>query len=353
MDEFAMGGSTENSAFGVTKNPHDQKRVAGGSSGGAAASVVSGMSLVAIGSDTGGSIRQPAAFCGCVGLKPTYGSVSRYGLMAMGSSLDVMGPLTKTVEDAETVFEIIKGNDPLDATSMSKDVYANKLSKVQKIGVSKSILENPALDENIKEDFKSQIKILKEAGLEIVDIDLPNLDYAIAVYYIVMFAESSTNLSRYDGVKFGSRVEGKDLAEMYFKTRGQKFGKEVKRRIMLGTYVLSSGYYDAYYNKAIKVRGLIQKDFEKAFEKVQVILMPTTPTPAFEIGKNSSDPLQMYLEDIFTVPANLAGIPAMSVPTSKVQMDGVVLPLSVQLLAPRYREANLFEIGKIIENGRR
>jgi aspartyl-tRNA(Asn)/glutamyl-tRNA(Gln) amidotransferase subunit A len=292
MDEFAMGGSTENSAYGVTKNPVDTERVSGGSSGGSAAIVAADMAMAALGSDTGGSIRQPASFCGVVGLKPTYGSVSRHGLMAMASSLDVIGPITKNTEDAQIIFNIIKGRDEKDSTTVDTE-KAPATEPVKKIGVPRAFLEK-GVDQVVLETFNNSIEKLKSEGYEIVDIDLPSLDYALAVYYVLMPAEVSSNMARYDGVKYGEKIAGDNLIDTYFKTRGGKIGPEVKRRIMLGTYVLSAGYADQYYKKAWAVRNLISADVAKAFEKVDIIATPTSPTPAFKIGEKS-DPIQMYL----------------------------------------------------------
>jgi aspartyl-tRNA(Asn)/glutamyl-tRNA(Gln) amidotransferase subunit A len=340
MDEFAMGGSTENSAYGVTKNPYDITKVAGGSSGGSAASVAMNGALASLGSDTGGSIRQPGAFCQVVGLKPTYGSVSRHGLMAMASSFDVIGPLTKTVEDAEIVFEAIKGADQYDSTSFVQDgahLADHSKKEKMKLGIPKGVLDMGGIDEKIKADFLEMVAKLKNEGYTILEIELPNLSYSLAVYYTTVFAEVSSNMARFDGVKYGFKKEGVTLLEDYLSTRGEGLGKEVRRRILLGTYVLSSGYYDAYYGKAHKVRNIIRQDFKTAFEKVDAILTPTTPSPAFTIGEKTNDPLAMYLEDIFTVTANLVGIPAMSVPPN------------MQIMASHYREDMLFAIGKEIE----
>lgn len=344
MDEFAMGGSTENSAYGVTKNPRDLERVSGGSSGGSAASVAMNGALVSLGSDTGGSVRQPASFCGVVGLKPTYGSVSRHGLMAMGSSLDVIGPLGKSIEDVEIVFDAIKGEDKYDSTSFYPETIDNKNGK--KLGIPKGLLEQEGLNEEVKKNFEATLSKLKSEGYSVEEIDLPYLSYSLAVYYVIMPAEVSSNMSRFDGMKYGSLKKGTTLLEDYLNTRGEGFGKEVRRRIMLGTYVLSSGYYDAYYGKANKVREIIKADFKKAFEKVDAILTPTAPTPSFKIGEKTKDPLSMYLEDIFTVPANLAGIPAISVPSGVTETS---LPLGVQVMSSHYREDILFAIGKDIE----
>lgn len=346
MDEFAMGGSTENSAYGVTKNPHDHTRVAGGSSGGSIAAVAINGALCALGSDTGGSIREPASFCGVVGLKPTYGSVSRYGLIAMASSLDVIGPVTKNVEDAEILFDAIKGKDEMDSTSTLKDT--NKKPGKLKIGIPYDFLKE-GVDADVLENFNNSVKKLESAGYEIVPIDLPNMKYSLAVYYIIMPAEVSSNMARFDGVKFGSLKEGKNLLENYLLTRAEFIGKEVRRRIILGTYVLSTGYYDAYYSRAWEVRNLIKEDFNKVYEKVDAIALPVSPTPAFKIGENTADPLKMYLADIFTVGANLAGIPAISIPAGVVERDGKKLPVGLQLMAEPFGEKTLFEIGKKFE----
>lgn len=340
LDEFAMGSSTEHSAYKQTKNPHDLSRVPGGSSGGSAAAVAMGGAFAALGSDTGGSVRQPASFCGIVGLKPTYGSVSRSGLIAMGSSLDVIGPLTKTVTDAKILFEAIRGKDSLDATS--HDGLRQKKA-VQRIGVPRAYLED-GLDADVRIAFDQSLKALAERGYEIVDIALPNIDHALAAYYIIMPAEVSTNLARYDGVKYGLHVETETLLGDYLKTRAQGFGTEVRRRMLLGTYVLSSGYYDAYYGKAQLAREQLTNDFKEAFTSVDVIATPTTPTPAFKLGEKN-DPLTMYLEDIFTVPANITGIPGISVPMGMVSREDVHLPVGLQLLAPHNEEERLFTVG--------
>jgi aspartyl-tRNA(Asn)/glutamyl-tRNA(Gln) amidotransferase subunit A len=352
MDEFAMGGSTENSGLGVTRNPHDLERVPGGSSGGSASAVAMDGALAALGSDTGGSIRQPGSFCGVVGLKPTYGAVSRYGLMAMASSLDQIGPITKTVASAEAVFDVISGYDKMDSTSVPEDVrksYQKDLKKTYTIGVPADFVYSEGVDEDVVANFKESLEHLKKLGHTIKEVSLPNLKYSLAVYYVIMPAEASTNLARFDGVRFGLLEEGKDLLEDYRKTRGKGFGKEVRRRIMLGSYVLSSGYYDAYYNKAVAVRNVIQNDFKKVFEDVDLIATPTSPVPAFKIGEKSSDPLSMYLADIFTVPANLAGVPAISVPSGTTTRDGSELPMGMQFFAPHFNEKMLFAIGKELE----
>ncbi|HMO78901.1 MAG TPA: Asp-tRNA(Asn)/Glu-tRNA(Gln) amidotransferase subunit GatA [Candidatus Paceibacterota bacterium] len=350
MDEFAMGGSTENSAYGPTKNAFDINRVAGGSSGGSAVAVATSCAIASLGSDTGGSIRLPASFNGVVGLKPTYGAVSRHGLMAMGSSLDVIGPFTKDVSDSELIFDLIKGKDKYDSTSSDgqkeKEILQNK--NIKKIGVPFSYLKD-GIDSDVLENFNKSIEKFKANGYEIVDIKLPNLKYSLAVYYTLMPAEVSSNMARYDGVKFGSKISGEKLIDDYLKTRGNLLGKEVRRRIILGTYVLSAGYADEYYNKAWQVRNMIKGDFVNAFKEVDVILMPTSPTPAFKIGEKINDPLTMYLADIFTVFVNLVGVPAISIPDGFVKRDDKNLPTSIQLIAPHFCEQVLFEIGKKFE----
>jgi len=330
MDEFAMGSSTENSAFKITKNPHDLSRVPGGSSGGSAASVAGEMALGSLGSDTGGSVRQPAAFCGIVGLKPTYGAVSRNGVVAMGSSLDQIGPLGKRVEDVEAIFDVIHGRDEMDSTTR---IYPDNGGKnfAKRIGVPRNFLQD-GLSKEIEENFDKTLADLKSLGYEIVDIDLPNIGYSLPVYYVIMPAEVSTNLARFDGVRYGLHKDGANLLEDYVKSRGAGFGPEVRRRIILGTYVLSSGYYDAYYKKAEEVRGLIKNDFARIFNganAVSAMITPTTPSPAFKIGEKTEDPLKMYLEDIFTVPANIVGVPAMSVPSGFAKLEGKDIPLGV------------------------
>lgn len=338
MDEFAMGSSTENSAYGVTRNPHDLERVAGGSSGGSAAAVAAGLCDMALGSDTGGSIRQPAAFCGVVGLKPTYGRVSRSGLIAYGSSLDQIGAFGKTVSDVELVYEVIKGPDPLDSTSIDSDTYpvGKPFSKV--IGVPKI----EGLSADIKANLEQTIETFKTLGYSVQEIELPNLKYVLPAYYIIALAEASSNLARFDGVKYGLHKGGETGVDDYFETRGEGFGAEVRRRIILGTYILSAGYYDEFYGKALEARRIITSEFRRAFEEVDVILMPTTPNPAWKIGEKSGSPLEMYLEDIFTVSANIVGVPAMSVPSGMLGN----LPLGVQLIADLGREDNLFAAGK-------
>lgn len=351
MDEFAMGGSTENSAFGPTKNAYDTDRVAGGSSGGSAVAVATQSAMATLGSDTGGSIRQPAAFNGVVGLKPTYGSVSRHGLMAMASSLDIIGPITKTVEDAEIIFSIIKGVDIKDSTTVenSSEVESQITAREpKKIGVPRNFLKE-GVDADLLKNFEESLEKLRNDGYEIVDIDMPSLEYSLAVYYVLMPAEVSSNMARFDGVKYGGHIDGADLTEDYFKTRGQLLGAEVRRRILLGTYVLSAGYSDQYYNRAWSVRSMMRAEIEKVFKEVDIIALPTTPSPAFKIGEKSDDPLQMYLEDIFTVFANLTGVPAISIPSGNVDRDGTQLSVGLQLVAPHLHEQLLFKVGRKFE----
>ncbi len=347
MDEFAMGSSTENSAYGPTKNPIDRSRVPGGSSGGSAAAVAMNAALVSLGTDTGGSVRQPAAFCGIVGLKPTYGAISRNGLIAMGSSLDQLGTLSRSVSDAEILFNIVKGTDGMDSTS-SYPTEKPETKKNLTIGVPRNLFEGLTAD--VLENLEKSITKFKELGYEVQDIELPNLKYALATYYVIMPAEVSSNLARFDGVKYGFHHEGKDLLEDYLKTRREGFGKEVRRRIMLGTYVLSAGYYDAFYGKAQAARDLIRTDYQRAFELVDIVLTPTTPTPAFKLGEKTNDPLTMYLEDVFTVPANIAGNPAISIPSGFIEKEGTKLPLGIQLVSQNYREDILFRAGKSFLN---
>ncbi len=351
MDEFAMGGSTENSAFGVTKNPWDTSRVSGGSSGGSAAAVAADMALAALGSDTGGSIRQPASFCGLVGFKPSYGAVSRHGLMAMASSLDQVGPIAKTAEDAELIFNAIRGKDRMDSTTLEIINNTTEAKKHFRIGVPFSFMDK-GVDADVMKNFTDSLEALKKLGHEIVDIELPNIDHALAVYYILMPAEVSSNLARFDGVKYGLHKDGKDLLEEYLLSRKEGFGDEVRRRIILGTYVLSTGYYDAYYNKANIVRALLVRDFETAFENVDFVATPTSPIPAFKIGEKSADPLAMYLADIFTVSANITSLPAISVPSGFANREGKLLPLGIQFTAPFKHDDTLFTIGKLFEQSR-
>ena len=345
MDEFAMGGSTENSAFGPTRNPHDITRVPGGSSGGSAAAVAMGATPVAIGTDTGGSVRQPASYCGVVGFKPTYGAVSRYGLIAMGSSLDQAGPLTNTVADAELVHTIMSGLDPADATTIAPDTYPMvALKEHYTFGVPRAFLSS-GVDQDILDLFEKNITELKAAGHTVVDIELPLFAAGLAAYYIVMPAEVSSNLARFDGIRYGLSVDGADLLAVYENSRAAGFGAEVKRRILLGTYVLSSGYFDAYYGKAELVRTKMRAELAAVFTTVDCIITPTAPTPAFTLGAQS-DPVAMYSQDIFTVPVNLTGVPALSVPMGTVERDGKSLPVGVQYIGPHGGDARLFDIGK-------
>jgi aspartyl-tRNA(Asn)/glutamyl-tRNA(Gln) amidotransferase subunit A len=349
MDEFAMGSSTENSGYKPTRNPWDLARVPGGSSGGSAAAVAAGMAPLALGTDTGGSIRQPAAFCGVVGLKPTYGRVSRYGLVAFASSLDQVGPFARCVEDAALAATALCGADPKDATSAARpvpDFAAESQSPPDglRVGVPWSFLES-GVDEGTMTAFRRALKLLEGAGARIVEVSLPHFPHAIATYYIVATAEASSNLARYDGVRYGRREEAPDLALMYGRSRDRGFGPEVKRRIILGTFVLSSGYYDAYYLRAQKVRTLIRRDFEQALAACDVVATPTAPTPAFRFGEKTDDPLQMYLADIFTVPANLAGVPGVSLPCGLV--GG--LPVGLQLLGRPFDESTLLRAARVYE----
>jgi aspartyl-tRNA(Asn)/glutamyl-tRNA(Gln) amidotransferase subunit A len=350
-DEFAMGSSNENSAFHPVRNPHDLTRVPGGSSGGSAAAVAAKMAVVALGSDTGGSIRQPASFCGVVGLMPTYGRVSRYGLIAFASSLDHIGPLARTVKDAANVLHVIAGRDPMDATSADVPVpdYVAELEKPVrglKLGVAKEYF-GEGLDDEVRQSVELGIDRLKNLGCEIVPISLPHTPYAIPTYYLIATAEASSNLARYDGVRYSYRARGaKSLSEMYRRSRDESFGAEVKRRIMLGTYALSAGYYDAYYLKAQKVRTLLARDFEEAFRKVDAIVTPTSPTAAFRLGEKSEDPLAMYLADIYTVTADLAGIPGISIPCGKTKNN---LPIGLQILGKHFDEATILRAAHAYE----
>ncbi|MFZ2148659.1 MAG: Asp-tRNA(Asn)/Glu-tRNA(Gln) amidotransferase subunit GatA [Sedimentisphaerales bacterium] len=353
MDEFAMGSSTENSGLKQTVNPWDTSRVPGGSSGGPAAAVAGRLCFAALGSDTGGSIRQPASFCGVVGLKPTYGRVSRFGLVAYGSSLDQIGPITRTVADSALLMNVIAGHDPADSTSVEEAVaplcdYLEKLDEpVEKLKIAIVPEFVSGADEQVQKALNDAIDIYKKLGAEIIEINMPHLDYAIASYYVIATAEASSNLARYDGVHYGHRSDkAEDYIEVYSKSRAEAFGKEVKRRIMLGTYALSSGYYDAYYLKALKVRNLIRADFTGAFEKCDCIMMPVSPTTAFKIGEKIDDPLTMYLSDIYTIAANLAGIPGISVPCG---FDDNNLPIGLQILAPPFGEDKLLRIARMLE----
>jgi aspartyl-tRNA(Asn)/glutamyl-tRNA(Gln) amidotransferase subunit A len=352
MDEFAMGSSTENSSVHTTRNPWNIDCVPGGSSGGSAAAVAAGECIAAIGSDTGGSIRQPAALCGIVGLKPTYGRVSRYGLVAFASSLDQIGPLTKDVADAAAMMNVISGHDPLDSTSApvaTPDFMASlgKDIKGLRIGIPKEYFIE-GIDSDVGQSVNDAIKKLESLGAEAVEVSLPHTEYATATYYILATSEASSNLARYDGVKYGLRVSGKDLLDMYMNTRAKGFGSEVKRRIMLGSYALSSGYYDAYYKKGQQVRTLIKNDFDSAFRDVDVIVTPTSPTPAFRVGEKSSDPLQMYLSDIFTISVNLAGVPAISIPCGFTKDN---LPVGLQIIGRHFGEEAILSVAHAYEQG--
>ncbi len=350
-DEFAMGSSNENSAYGPVHNPAAPGRVPGGSSGGSAAAVADGLAVAALGTDTGGSIRQPGALCGIPAMMPSYGRVSRYGLIAFASSLDRIGPLTRTVRDAAKVMAIIAGRDPNDSTSASAPVsdYLSEMAKAVKglrIGIPKEYF-GPGMDDEVRGKIESGIALLKKLGCQPMEIRMPHTDYAIATYYIIATAEASSNLARYDGVRYGPRVPGETLIEMYRKTRGRGFGPEVKRRIMLGTYVLSAGYYDAYYLKGQKVRSLIAQDFRDAFTKVDAIVTPTSPVPAFKLGERTEDPLQMYLSDIYTVTGSLAGVPGISVPCGKTRGG---LPVGMQILGPAFAEARVLQLAQAFED---
>jgi len=351
MDEFAMGSSTENSAFQTTCNPWDLSRIPGGSSGGSAAAVAADECIAALGSDTGGSIRQPAGLCSCVGLKPSYGRVSRFGLVAFASSLDQIGCFTKRVRDAATVLQVLSGVDPLDSTSVPQPVpqYAEALTgdiKGLRLGLAKEYMVG-GLEPEVRQAVDAAVKHLEKLGARIVEVSLPHTDYAISTYYIIATAEASANLARFDGIRYGVRVDGSDPIDLYCKTRGAGFGSEVKRRILLGTYVLSSGYYDAYYLRAQKVRTLIRDDFLKAFERVDAIITPTSPTAAFKIGEKADDPLQMYLMDIYTISANLAGLCGISVPC--VFTRSPKLPIGLQLLGKPFGEETLLRVAHAFE----
>lgn len=354
LDEFAMGSSTENSGFKVTKNPWKLGRIPGGSSGGSAAAVASGMATLALGSDTGGSVRQPAALCGVVGLKPTYGRVSRYGLVAFGSSLDQIGPITRGVKDAALLLQVIAGYDGRDSTSAQAPVpdYLQGLDSPKadiggrRIGVPKEYFAE-GLNKEVRQAVEAAIRVYQRLGVKVLDISLPHTPYAVAVYYIIATAEASSNLARYDGVRYGYRTASSDgIIDMYSRTRAEGFGKEVKRRIMLGTYALSSGYYEAYYLKASKVRSLIRQDFLKVFEKVDFIICPTSPTPAFRLGERLANPLEMYLSDVYTIPANLAGIPGISIPCGFTEDN---LPIGMQLMGRPFEEAGLLQVARAFE----
>ncbi len=344
MDEFAMGSSTETSAFGPTRNPRDLRRVPGGSSGGSAASVAADQCAAALGSDTGGSIRQPACFCGAVGLKPTYGAVSRYGCAAYASSLDQIGPLAKTVADAQTVFDAIRGQDGRDSTSA--EMPAGEAAKEKyRLGVPKEYFV-AGMDSRVESAIKEKISFLEKQGHKIEEVSLPHSEFALACYYIIATSEASANLARYDGMRYGAAKGGDTVTDAYFAARGQGFGAEVRRRIMLGTYVLSAGYYDAYYVRAQKVRSLIKRDFDRALAQVDAIIAPVSPTLPFAIGEKTDDPVQMYLADIFTISVNLAGVPSLAMPCGAA--DG--LPVGLQIIGRHFDESTLFNVGKIIES---
>ena len=351
MDEFAMGSSTENSAFFTTRNPWDTDRVPGGSSGGSAAAVAAGQAVISLGSDTGGSIRQPASFCGIVGMKPTYGLVSRYGLVAFASSLDQIGPLTRDVTDCALAMNHLAGHDPNDSTSAPREAenYTKALKadvKGMKIGIPKEYFAE-GVDEDVKEKIHAAIRRLESLGAEAEEVSMPHTDKALPAYYIIAPAEASSNLARYDGVRYGFRAEDAEgLLDMYKTTRSEGFGPEVKRRIMLGTYALSSGYYDAYYGKAQRVRTLIKKDFEKAFEKYDILITPTTPTTAFKVGENTDNPLAMYMSDLLTVPVNMAGIPAISIPAG---FDSNGLPIGLQIIGDFFAESTILRAAYTLE----
>jgi aspartyl-tRNA(Asn)/glutamyl-tRNA(Gln) amidotransferase subunit A len=352
MDEFAMGSSTENAALGKTSNPWNLDHVPGGSSGGSAASVAADEAIVSLGSDTGGSIRQPAAFCGCVGVKPTYGRVSRYGLTAFASSLDQIGPISKTVKDSAILLETICGHDKMDSSSIEMDVppFSAHLSDDtslagMKLGLPKEYFVE-GMDPEVEKAVRDAVEHCKRLGAEIVDVSLPNAKYAIAVYYIIATAEASANLARFDGIRYGMRLDGKDPADLYGKTRAAGFGAEVKRRIILGTYVLSSGYYDAYYKKAQKVRTLIRDDFTEAFKRCDAILSPVTPTPAYKKGEKTADPLKMYLDDILTTPINLAGNCALSLPCGFASNG---MPIGLQIIGDAFQEETILKVGHAYE----
>lgn len=355
MDEFAMGSSCENSGLKQTLNPWDPQRVPGGSSGGSAAALAARMCYATLGSDTGGSVRMPASFCGVVGLKPTYGRVSRYGLVAYGSSLDQIGPLGINVEDTALMLNVIAGHDQRDSTSVSEETAPlvdclsdlNKPIKQLKIGVAKEFFEVDGLDSEVEQAVRNALELYKDMGAELIELSLPHMSYAIATYYLIGTAEASSNLARYDGVHYGHRTaDPKDYIDVYSSSRAEGFGDEVKRRIMLGTYALSAGYYDAYYLKALKVRNLIRQDFDRAFQQVDCLMSPTSPEPAFKIGQKLNDPLTMYLSDIYTITANLAGIPAISIPCGFTASN---LPIGLQILAPTFTEPKLLRTARMFE----
>lgn len=347
MDEFAMGSSTETSAYGITRNPVNRDYVPGGTSGGSVAAVAMDGALVSLGSDTGGSIRQPASFTGVVGMKPTYGNVSRFGIVAMASSLDQVGPIGKSVRDVEILYDATCGYDANDSTSIPKEKRIPNLPIKKKLGVPRSFLSGDGIDKEVMRNFEESCEALKRAGYELVDVSLPLIKYSLAVYYIVMPAEVSSNLARFDGIRYGLSVDADKLYDVYAKSRGKGFGKEVRRRILLGTYILSHGYYDAYYNKAVNVRESIKAELAQVFQDVDAIITPTVPFPPFKFGDKSNDPIAMYMSDLFTVPANIAGVPAISIPSGNTT-DG--LPLGFHIMAPHFREDILFTVGKDFEN---
>ncbi len=351
LDEFAMGSSNENSAFGEVANPWDLSRAPGGSSGGSACATAAGLATVALGSDTGGSVRQPAAFCGITAIKPTYGRVSRYGLVAFASSLDQVGPMARSVREAAAVLEVVAGHDPRDATSAERETGAyvaacDRGVRGLRVGVVRDLLEG-LQDSDVRTSVEAALGALEKAGATLVDVSLPHAEHAVSVYYLIATAEASSNLARFDGIRYGLRVQGEDLADTYTKTRAQGFGPEVRRRIMLGTYALSAGYYDAFYLKAQRVRTLIRRDYDTAFEQCDVVCTPTTPTPAFSLGEKTGDPLQMYLADIFTLPPSLAGVAALSTPCG-LSKEG--LPLGLQLVAPPFEEEVLCSVAQVVED---
>jgi aspartyl-tRNA(Asn)/glutamyl-tRNA(Gln) amidotransferase subunit A len=346
MDEFAMGSSTETSAYGKTKNPLNTEYVPGGSSGGAVSSVAMNGAVGALGSDTGGSIRQPAAYTGLVGFKPTYGAVSRYGIISMASSFDQVGPIAKTVEDARIIFDCIKTYDNLDATSIPSELRKSTKNSIKKIGVPREWVMGKGIDESVQKNFLESIEKIKSAGFEIIDIDLPLTQHSLAVYYVINPAEISSNLARYDGIRYGQSAKGENLLDVYNKTRGQFFGSEVRRRILLGTYILSHGYYDAYYGNALKVQKAITNELENIFENVDAILTPTAPTLPFKFGQNSNDPMAMKLSDLFLAPANVAGLPAISMPSGDA---GDNLKHSIHFLGSRFSDEMLFDLAQTLE----
>jgi len=347
MDEFAMGSSTETSAFGITRNPVNRDYVPGGTSGGSVAVVAMDGALVSLGSDTGGSVRQPASFTGVVGMKPTYGNISRFGIISMASSLDQVGPIGKTVRDVEILYDATSGYDTNDSTSIPKEKRVATSPIKKRLGVPRSFLSGGGIDKEVLKNFEESCEKLKNAGYDLIDVSLPLIKYSLAVYYIIQPAEVSSNLARYDGIRYGLSVEAEKLYDVYSKTRGVGFGKEARRRIILGTFILSHGYYDAYYNKAVSVRESIKAELANVFLDVDAIITPTVPFPPFKFGEKSNDPIAMYMSDLFTVPANIAGVPAISIPAG-VTENG--LPLGLHIMAPHFREDILFSVGKAFEN---